>query len=539
MPASNGAETRPHLGPQRRFRGNPATAAAVAVGALCALPFAYLVLQAAGRLGRLGEILAAEDIGGLLGRSIGLALTVAIGAGLLGTSLAWLVGRTDLPGRSVWPTVLALPLVIPSFVGAFTLIAALAPGGLLDEYVLGPLGIDRGPGRIEGFAPAAAVLVVLTYPLVFLPVLAALRALPASLEECARSLGRTPLAVFRTVTLPQLRSPIAAGMLLVFLYTLSEFGAVQLLRYDTLTRAIYTTRLDQPIATSLSLVLAVVALAAVTADRMIARRAQVPAVSGGRPPAPLPLRRWRAPALAGVGLVTLVGVFVPVAVLVQWALRGGRPGAGVHADDLPSIAGTTAALGVVGGLVTVVAVLPVAYATVRRRTRSGEVAGALVTAGFALPGLVVALALAYFVLRAPLVDALYGTSSVLVIAYLVHFGAQGLRSAGVAVGAVPPRLLDAARSLGAGRTRRFLTVEVPLMHRGLAAAFGLVMLAVLKELPATLLLRPAGTETLATRIFETTESGFYAQAGVYSLALLTVSAVLTYALTIRAVRRGP
>jgi len=189
--------------------------------------------------------------------------------------------------------------------------------------------------------------------------------------------------------------------------------------------------------------------------------------------------------------------------------------------------------------VTVTAVLPVAYATIRRRSRASEIAGALVTAGFALPGLVVALALAYFVLRAPLVDALYGTSTVLVIAYLVHFGAQGLRSAGVAVGSVPPRLLDASRSLGAGRVRRLLTVEWPLMRRGLAAAFGLVMLAVLKELPATLLLRPAGTETLATRIFETTESGFYAQAGVYSLALLAVSAVLTYALTIRAVRRGP
>lgn len=535
MPASSGADPPT---PSRRHRVAAPTIAAFAVGALCALPFAYLVIQGAGRVGRLGEILAAEEIGALLARSVGLAATVALGAGLLGTTLAWLVGRTDLPGRAVWPTVLALPLVIPSFVGAFTLIAALAPGGLLDEYVLGPLGIERAPGRIEGFAPAATVLVILTYPLVFLPVLAALRGLPASVEECARSLGRRPSAVFRTVVLPQLRAPIAAGMLLVFLYSLSEFGAVQLLRYDTLTRAIYTTRLDQPVTTSLALVLALVALAAVAADRVIARRGHVPAAAGGRPPAPIALRRWRAPAVAAVFLVTLVGVVVPVAVLAQWALRGG-PGTELHTDELPAIAGTTAALGIVGGLVTVTAVLPVAYATIRRRSRASEIAGALVTAGFALPGLVVALALAYFVLRAPLVDALYGTSTVLVIAYLVHFGAQGLRSAGVAVGSVPPRLLDAARSLGAGRVRRLLTVEWPLMRRGLAAAFGLVMLAVLKELPATLLLRPAGTETLATRIFETTESGFYAQAGVYSLALLAVSAVLTYALTIRAVRRGP
>lgn len=520
----------------RRRRG-PLAPIVLTVGAICALPFTYLVVQAAGRFDELGSILAEEDALGLLARSVGLATTVALGAAVLGTTAAWLVGRTDLPGRRGWSVVLALPLVIPSFVGAFTLIAALAPGGLLDEYVLGPLGVERGRGRVEGFLPAAGVLIVLTAPLVMLPVLAALRALPASLEESARSLGRRPANVFRTIVLPQLRAPIAAGTILVFLYSLSEFGAVQLLRYDTLTRAIYTTRLDQSIATSLGLVLALAAVGAVVVDRIVARRSPAPPPATGRTAAVVRLGAWRGPAVLLVAANALVGVVLPIAVLTQWAVRGGRRGNVLHADELPSVAGTSATLAIVGGVVTVAAVLPVAYATVRRRTRAGEIAGVLVTAGFALPGLVVALALAYFALRAPVVDALYGTSALLVVAYLTHFGSQGLRAAGVAVGGVPPRLVDAARSLGASRRRRFVTLELPLMRRGLAAGLGLVLLSILKELPATLLLRPAGVDTLATRIFEATESGFFAQAGLYSLALLALSSILTYALTIRPILR--
>lgn len=522
----------------RRPRSAILGTAALAVGIVCATPFAYLITQAASRFGDLGAILTEEDVLGLLGRSLGFAATVSIGAGILGTATGWLIGRTDLPARRFWGVALALPLVIPSFVGAFTLIAALAPGGLLDEYVLGPLGIERGRGRIEGFLPAVIVLTILTTPLVLLPVLGALRALPASIEESARSLGRRPAAAFRTIVLPQLRLPITAGMLLVFLYSLSEFGAVQLLRYDTLTRAIYSSRLDQSIATSLGLVLAVTAICAVAIDRVVARRIPAARPVGGRTAAPVRLGFWRIPALLLVGSNTLVGVIIPVAVLLQWSIRGIRNGSAGSFTEIPSLAAGSASLAVIGGFVTVVAVLPVAYATVRRRTSTGEIAGVLVTAGFALPGLVVALALTYFSLRAPVIDALYGTTSLLVVAYLVHFGSQGLRAASIAVESVPARLTDAARSLGASRTRRFLTVELPIMRSGLAAAFGLVLLSVLKELPATLLLRPPGTDTLATRIFDASQSGLYARAGVFSLTLLILSAGLTFALTIRPMSRG-
>jgi iron(III) transport system permease protein len=188
-------------------------------------------------------------------------------------------------------------------------------------------------------------------------------------------------------------------------------------------------------------------------------------------------------------------------------------------------------------LVAILAVLPIAYLTTRYRTRAGGATNALVVTGFALPGLVIALAVAFWLLRAPLVGGLYQTFPPLVFAYVVHFGAQALRASQVAVSGVPRRMDDAARSLGASRWRRLRTVDVPLMLPGLAAGAGLVLLSTMKELPATLLLAPTGFETLATRIWSATESGYFGRAGMAALVLVALSGVLTWFLTIRRLER--
>jgi iron(III) transport system permease protein len=158
----------------------------------------------------------------------------------------------------------------------------------------------------------------------------------------------------------------------------------------------------------------------------------------------------------------------------------------------------------------------------------------VIVGGFALPGLVVALALAFWTLQAPWpLAALYQTQALLVFAYVVHFGSQALRAAQVAVAAVPGRLDDAARTLGAGRLRRLRTVELPLAAPGLLAGAGLVLLSTMKELPATLLLAPPGFETLATRIWNATEDAFLADASLAALFLLLLSGVLTWFLVVR------
>ena len=505
-----------------------------------AAPLAYLVVRTWDE-GEALDILGDETLLAPLGRSLLLASTVALSASAVGTLAAWLVMRTDLPGRSVLRLLLPLPLVLPSFIGAFALVAAFASGGLVDR-MLEPIGVSAVLA-VDGYAGAFTVLTLHTYPYVYLPVAARLRQLPSAMEESARLLGRGPLATFASVVLPQARAAIGAGGLLVFLYVLSDFGAVQLLRYDTLTRAIYANRLIDPaVAATLSLALGLLAIVVVVGQRALSPRAGRDARRQGRPLI-VALGRWRVAALAFAGGLLTLALVAPIAVLTYWAVRG----AGAGTDRPTSIVSnperlvepavnTTVASGA-AALVAVAVVLPVAYLSMRHRGRLGGAADALITGGFALPGIVIALALAFWTLNSPgAVGALYQTLPLLVGAYALHFGALALGPARVAVTGVPRRLDDAARTLGRGRLSRMATVELPLMAPGLAAGAGLVLLSAMKELPVTLLLAPAGYPTLATRIWSAAEDAFWADASLAALVLVALSGVLTWMLVVRRAR---
>jgi iron(III) transport system permease protein len=482
------------------------------VACVFATPLAYLVVRGLAERGTVRAVWASEDTLGPLARSLTLGVAVAAAAAALGTTLAWLVARTDLPGRRVARLLLPLPLVMPSFIAAFALLAAFAPGGLL-AGLLAPLGVQRLPA-FEGFWGALYVLTLFTYPYVYLPVAARLGQLPASLEESARLLGRGPAGAFRTVVLPQAAPAVWAGTLLVFLYTISDFGAVQLMRYQTLTSSIYASRVfDRTGALAQSLLLGLLAVAVVAAERSVTRGQRGARLERrGSRPLRVPLGRWKAPAAALVAGVVGLALLAPVGVLGFWAVRGALAGstrAGALVGDLGGLAGparNTAVLATVAALAALLAVLPVAYLTTRHASRLAGGANAVIVGGFALPGLV---------------------------AYVVHFGSQALRAAQVAVAAVPARLDDAARTLGAGRVRRLRTVELPLALPGLLAGGGLVLLSTMKELPATLLLAPPGFETLATKIWNATEDAFLADASLAALLLLLLSGVLTWLLVVR------
>ena len=452
------------------------------------------------------------------GAPVGLLVGAGVVALLFATPVTYLAVRNLASAGDLWST-----------------LAALARGGQGESW----FGIDGF--RVEGFAGAWAVLTIFTFPYVLLPVGARLQALPPSYEESARLLGRTPFAVFRSVVLPQIAGAIRAGTLLVFLYVVSDFGAVQLLRYDTLTRVIYETRLlDRTRSLALALVLAVVALVVASGERMLARRLPATPSVRGRRALVTPLGRWRWPVALGMAGVVGISLVGPLVTLGFWAWRGidgaADPGSylGDALGDLVDPATSTAWISVVTAVVAVAVVLPVAYLTTRHRSRAGGPANALVTSGFALPGLVIALSVIALATSGPdPVFALYRTFPLLVLAYVVHFGAQSMRAAQVAIAAVPDRLDDAARMLGARKLRRLATVDLPLMVPGLAAGAGLVLLSTMKELPATLLLSPFGFETLATRMWLATEDGFLAEAGLTSLVLVAVSGLLTWALVVR------
>ena len=514
-------------------------AAGLVIAFAFAFPGVYLVYRNFAEGADPAGLLISDRTLGPLWRSLRLAVSVSGAALVLGTCLAWLTTRTDLPLCRLWRVLLPLPLVFPTFVGAAAFIHTLNPGGLAND-LLSAIGVDGTP-ELRGFRGAWLVLTLMTYPYVYLPTAARLRQLPGTLEESARVLGDTAIKVFGRICLPQMASAMGAGTLLVFLYTLSDFGAVQLMRYDTLTRAIYTNQLaNPPVALALSLILLVLAALVVVAERRFSRNLP----EGTRGPSTRPmiygLGRWRGTALGFVVLSAAAGVGAPLVALLDWAaggalrsVTGGRP---LTIDSATVLEATANTLGVsvVAAFVAVAAVLPIALLAGRYRSRSGTMAHAVVISTFALPGLLIALSIRFWTLRSDLAfDIFNDTMALLIFAYLVRFGSLAMGVTLVAVRSVPDRMHDSARLLGAGRIRRFFAVDVPIMAPGLLAGAGLVLLSVMKELPISLFVSPLGFSTLTTRIFGSFEEAFIAEAGIMAVVLVALSFVLTWFLVIR------
>ncbi len=245
-------------------------AAAVLVAAAFALPGGYVAWRVIGGTESPLALLTSSRTLSPLWRTVQLAVLVSASTAVLGSALAWITTRTDLVGRRFWRIVVPLPLVYPSFVGAAAFISGLTPGGIVHDLAA-DLGFDLTL-RLHGLSGAWLVLTLFTYPYVYLPVAARLASLPTAFEENARLLGDRPARVFTRVVLPQIGSSIAAGSLLVFLYTVSDFGAVHLMRFETLTQTIFRTRLfDRDRSFALAFLLLVLALVVVSAERTIAR----------------------------------------------------------------------------------------------------------------------------------------------------------------------------------------------------------------------------------------------------------------------------
>ena len=491
--------------------------------ALLLLPLAYLVVRA-GSGSRGWRVLTRANTLDLLWSTGLLVLGVTAASVTIGVSVAWLTTRTDLPGRRIWAVGAALPLVIPSYVAAFCLLGAFGPRGLLQQL----LGIERLP-EIYGYWGALAALTLSTYPYVLLLVSAALRGLDPALEDAGRALGQSPAAVFRRVTLPALRPSIGAGALLVALYTLSDFGVVSLMRYDALTRAIYLqyrSLFDRTPAAVLALVLvALTALVLLLEARSRRRTARI-GPGTARPPRPQPLGRWRWPALAYCTAVVGAFLAVPAAVLGYWLARGLDRAELPWRELLNSVSASAFA-----AIAAALAALPIAFLATRYPLRWTRLLERLSFAGNALPGIVIALSLVFF--AANYASPLYQTLALLVFAYVVRFLPQALAGVESSLAAVGPRVEEAARSLGRGPLAAALTVTVPLIRSGIFAGAALVFLSAMKELPATLLLRPIGFETLATEIWKLTSVGAYSRAAVPALLLIAASAPFVYFLSSR------
>jgi iron(III) transport system permease protein len=496
------------------------TAAGGAVALLAAMPLVYVLARAAGAGAATWELLVDRRIPTLLANTLGLAAVVCAGTLVVGGGLAWLTVRTDLPGRRVLGAVCALPLAVPPYVGAVIYADLLGPRGTL-QGALEPLGVERLPS-VFGFGGAALVLVLFTYPYVFLLASAGLAGLNPHYEEAARALGsgraRTALTMARLV-LPAL----AGGTLLVGLYVLSDFGAVSLMRFDTFTTVIYTElggRFDPPAAAALSSVLVVLTLGVLVGGLKLRGRGRYTQTGAGFARRSVrSLGPWRWPALAAVAALAVLSLGLPVLRLAAWTADTlGEQDAG----ELAGWAWNSLAVSAGSAVLAVVLALPVAV-ILARGGRLGVLLGALAQSGYALPGVIVALAGVALATR--YAEPLYGTLVLLVLAFVVRFLPQAIQAQEAGLAQIGGNLVEAARSLGAVPRAAFRRVTLPLLAPSLQAAWIVVFLTAIKELPATLILRPIGFDTLPVRVWTPARDGLYAEAGPAALLLVIISLV--------------
>lgn len=503
-------------------------AAGALVGAAAVLPAAYLAIVVFGDFSAALETALSSRALETLLRTAALTAAVVLASIAIALPIGWLTVRTDLPGRRLWAVLCTLPLVIPSYVGAYLLVAALGPHGMLQEA----LGVDHLPS-IYGFWGAWLVLTLFTYPLVLIPLRATLRRIDPQLEDAARAMGRGPLEVFRTVVLPQLWPVIAAGSLLVALFTISDFGAVSILRFDSFTREIYVayqSSFDRVAAAALGSVLVVAMLALLFASSRVRGAKAVHRLGPGtlRPAPPYRLGRWRWAALGFCALIVLVAFVLPVGVLIYWASKGISTGS-TSLHTIAALGGNSLLIAAWAAAIGAIAALAVAALAVRYPSPAARLVERLSHAGYALPGILVALGLVFFATRA--VPALYQTIALLVFAMTIHYLPLAIGPTASALVQLSPRIEEAARGMGRGQAEVFRTITIPLARGGMMAGAALVFLHAMKELTVTLILSPIGFKTLATDIWTQTTYGFYEASAIPALVLLAVAAVPVYLLS--------
>ncbi len=500
--------------PVRREPAPPWLAlAATAPALLIVLPLAYVLVRAWGvGAGGVADELFRPRTLELLANTLFLGVAVTAISAVLGVAAAWCVERTDLPGRSMWRILLALPLAVPAFVASFAWAS-------LDV-------------AFQGMAGAVLILSLSHYPLVYLPVAAALRGMDPAFEDVSRSLGRSGVATFFGAVLPQAWPALGAGALLVLAHIFAEFGALALLRVQTFTTAIFSSyelQFDSASAALQSAVLMALTLPAALGEMRLRRNMRFSRSGrGGRRTQRLqPLGRWRLPTLAGFSALSALATGVPAGMLVYWLAVGRSTARGL--SDLGAAIAGSLSLAIPGAIVVTVLALPLVLAASRHGGAAARLADRLPYVVHGLPGLVVALALTWFAIH--VVPGLYQTTALLIAAYAVLFLPLAQSALRASVELAPPRLEEVARSLGRGPLAAFATVTLPNILPGVGASLALMTLELVRELTATLLLAPTGVTTLATEVWSRANDGQYAAAAPYAALLVALSAAPVYVFT--------
>jgi iron(III) transport system permease protein len=512
LTSSNGILTKiPNLG---------LLAAGCVASGLVLLPLGVTVVDAAGAgLQTAVALLIRPLVGELLLNTLLLIACSTTLCGVIGVAAAWFVERTELPGRRIWAVLAVVPLAIPPFITSYAWVS-LNPG-------------------LEDFSGALLVVTVSYYPLVYLPVAAALREMDPALEETARALGNNVWKVFLRVVLPQLRPALLGGMLLVALDVLVEFGAFALLRFRTFTTAIYSAYragFSGAEPALLAVVLLVLCVACLCAEYFVRGKARYGRLARGtrRKAARYGLGSWKLLPPFGFLAMGIITLGVPLGMIGYWLTQPTDAATTTVAYSLGALASSAWAsvqLGVFGAVLTLLLALPLGILAARY---DGWIVTLLERSAYlaqSIPGIVVALALVSITVHD--LRPLYQSTLLLVIAYAIVFLPLALVSVRSALVQAQKTLEETGRSLGLNWFSVLLRVTLPLAAPGLGAAAALVFIAVITELTATLLLAPIGTQTLATQVWADTSTLAFAAAAPFAAVTAVMSMAASWLLARR------
>ena len=515
---------------------------AVLIALLVALPIASVgshVLVSG--TGGVWAHLVATVLPDYIATTLWLCLGVAGLSALIGVGSAWLVTHLDFVGRSSFEWALVLPLAMPAYVVAYAYTDVLQFTGPVQGWLRQALGWGRADywfPDVRSLGGAVLMFGVVLYPYVYLLARTAFLERGGAVLEAGRSLGLSPLRVFWKVSLPLARPAVAAGVALVLMETLADYGVVSYFAVQTFTTGIYRAWFslgDRSAAAQLSLCLLGFVVLLLALERHSRGRARFHG-SGLRrhPPRGAALRGWRAAvAVLACSVPVAAGFLLPGGVLLHMALTDGDAQFGLRfvtlARNSVLLSGLTAALAVLLALL-------VAYARRLRPQPLTRIAHAAVGLGYALPGSVIAVGVLIPLARFDnwLVQTLQaqwgwhtgllftGSIAALVFACLVRFMTAALQTVDASLHRVTPHMDDAARSLGMSPASSLRRVHLPLLRSGLLTAGLLVFIDVMKELPATLVMRPFNFDTLATQAYMLASDERLAEASTSAIAIVLV-----------------
>lgn len=489
---------------------------------IMSIPIIYIFTRALTAPIEKWEIMLKTRIPFLLWNTLSLALTVTLITTIIGVSIALLVECTNLPGRKFFKIALSIPLVIPPYIGALTYVIFFGPRGILYSF------FGKSPINVYSFFSVAFVLSMFTFPYIFLIVSASLRKINANYEEAGRSCGVSYSTIFRRIILPIVRPAILSSSIIVLFYVVSDFGAISMLRYTTFSSSIYFQMigsLDRSSAAILSIVLVLLGLVILLIKAYILNKKvfyQNP--KSNRKRKPITLGKFKYISIAFVCFVLLFSVILPLSTLTAWSIKGITEGV-VTLKTLGYIKNSlTVSMG--AALITMIFSVPAAYLKFRNPSRLTSIMNNICHMGLVIPGTLLALGMVFFFSQ--YFSWLIGSQIVLMIGFSIRYMSRNLQSTESSMALVSKNLDETAYSLGKNFKSVLIKVILPSILPGVLSGGALVLVSSLKELPITLMLRAAGFDTLAVRIWIEASDGFYTRAAPAGLLIVFVSIIPLY-----------